>query len=263
MSRIPIREATDIVLEVGRILLTSGATTNRVELMMSKVASSFGYAKTEAFVTPTGIFLTIADGEKDHSTSVKRIEGRRIDLGKITAISHLVSKLDQAFKDPDSPNMSVSKLRAELYKVEHAQPWPTWLQVFCGGGTSGFFCLLFGGSWLEFGVAYLVGILVSASMHLLGMIKINNFLLNALGAMLIVVFAKTLDIWVPYIKLDNIIIGGIMLLVPGLSIVNAIRDTMSGDLVSGTARAVEAIFIAVAIATGSGSMLKLWALMGY
>ncbi len=77
------------------------------------------------------------------------------------------------------------------------------------------------------------------------------------------VFAKTLDIWVPYIKLDNIIIGGIMLLVPGLSIVNAIRDTMSGDLVSGTARAVEAIFIAVAIATGSGSMLKLWALMGY
>jgi len=263
MSRIPIREATKLVLELGRILLTSGATTNRVELMMGKVATNFGYPKTEAFVTPTGIFLTISDGENEHSTSVKRIEGRRIDLGKITAISHLVNRMEEAFKDPESPNMNLTRLRAELYKIEQFQPWPIWLQVFCGGATSGFFCLLFGGSWLEFGVAYLVGILVSAAMRYLAMLKINNFLLNALGAMLIVIFAKTLDIWIPFIKLDNIIIGGIMLLVPGLAIVNAIRDTMSGDLVSGTARAVEAIFIAVAIATGSGSMLKLWALMGY
>ena len=263
MSRVPIAEATNIILEVGRILLTSGATTNRVELMICKVASCFGYDRTEAFVTPTGIFITVSDGVKDSSTSVKRIEGRRIDLGKITAISHLVEKLEMAFKDPDSPNMSVSKLRAELYKVDNAQPWPAWLQVFCGGATSGFFCLLFGGSWLEFAVAWMVGILVSGAMRWASMLKINNFLLNALGAALVVLFAKTLDIWVPYIKLDNIIIGGIMLLVPGLSIVNAIRDTMSGDLVSGTARAVEAIFIAVAIATGSGSMLKLWALMGY
>ena len=53
-----------------------------------------------------------------------------------------------------------------------------------------------------------------------------------------------------------------MLLVPGLSFVNAIRDTMSGDLVSGTARGVEAIFLAIAIAAGSGIMLKLFELWG-
>ena len=93
--------------------------------------------------------------------------------------------------------------------------------------------------------------------------QVNNFLLHALGAALVVVFAKTLDTWIPGIKLDNIIIGGIMLLVPGLAITNAIRDTMSGDLVSGTARGVEAFLLSVAIAAGSGSMLKIWALVGY
>ncbi|HRY83576.1 MAG TPA: threonine/serine exporter family protein, partial [Candidatus Cloacimonadota bacterium] len=126
----------------------------------------------------------------------------------------------------------------------------------------GFFCLLFGGSWLEFGVAYLVGVLVSLALRLIVLLRMNNFLVHALGAAMVVVFAKTLDIWVPYIKIDNIIIGGIMLLVPGLSITNAIRDTMSGDLVSGTARAVEALLISVGIAAGSGSMLKLWSLWG-
>jgi uncharacterized membrane protein YjjP (DUF1212 family) len=115
---------------------------------------------------------------------------------------------------------------------------------------------------MEFAVAYTVGVLVSLSLKLLGNLKLNNFLLHILGAALVVVFAKVLDIWVPYIKLDNIIIGGIMLLVPGLSFVNAIRDAMSGDLVSGTARGVEALFLAIAIAAGSGIMLKLFELWG-
>lgn len=49
-----------------------------------------------------------------------------------------------------------------------------------------------------------------------------------------------------------------MLLVPGISIVNAIRDTLTGDLVAGTSRAVEAFTLAVAIALGTGLGLKLW-----
>ena len=51
---------------------------------------------------------------------------------------------------------------------------------------------------------------------------------------------------------DIVIISAIMLLVPGLAITNAIKDSVNGDLVSGLARATEAIFVAIAIALGSG-----------
>lgn len=263
MNKLSLNEATELTLEVGRILLVSGATTNRVELTMRKVCSGFGYERTESFVTPTGIFITVSDGKDNLFTSIKRIEGRRIDLGKINRIGHLVRRLERHNAPNDLADISAAEFRQELQQIDGEKVWPEWLKIFCGGGTSGFFCLLFGGSWLEFAVAYLVGILVSLSLKLLSYLNINNFLLNALGAALIVAFAKILDLWVPYIVLDKIIIGGIMLLVPGLSMVNAIRDTMSGDLVSGTARGMEAIFIAVAIATGSGAMLKLWDLWGY
>lgn len=262
MTKIEIKEATELILEVGRILLANGSTTNRVENMMLKVAKCLGYAQTHSFVTPTGIFLTVSDGKKEHRTNIYRVQGRQINLGKITALSRMVQEMESTHCDVSMDKMSISKLRAKLFRVEHAQNWPTWFQIFSGGTTASFFCLLFGGSWLEFGVAYAVGILASLSMHFLGMLRLNQYLLNTLGAMLIVLFTKTFDIWVPYIKIDNIIIGGIMLLLPGLAIVNAIRDTMSGDLVSGVARAVEALFIAVAIATGSGVMLKLWVLLG-
>jgi uncharacterized membrane protein YjjP (DUF1212 family) len=263
VNGLPIKEANRLALEVGRILLQSGATTNRVELMMTKVCRSFGYGSTECFVTPTGIFITVSDGENQLVTSIKRIESRRIDLGKITEISHLVQKLERINKDITTQNMSPRQLVEALQRIDSAKPWPQWLQILTGGTSAGFFCLLFGGSWPEFAVAIAVGLLVSISTLWIASLSINNFLLNVISAALVVLFAQVLDIFVPYIKLDNIIIGGIMLLVPGLAIVNAIRDTMSGDLVSGTARAVEAIFIAVAIAVGSGTMMKLWALMGY
>ena len=263
MNTFTIQETTEISLEVGRILLQSGATTNRVELMMRKVCGVFGYPETEAYVTPTGIFLSVADKENKVTTSIKRIDNRRIDLGKITSVSHLVGEMEKRHCRDGRCDLGAAQFLEQLHRIEEEKTYPAWLTVFSGGTTSGFFCLLFGGSWMEFVVAYAVGVLVVLSLRLLGKLQINNFLTNILGAALVVSFAKLLDIVVPGIKLDNIIIGGIMLLVPGLSFVNAIRDSMSGDLVSGTARAVEALFIAIAIATGSGVMLKVWELWGF
>lgn len=58
-------------------------------------------------------------------------------------------------------------------------------------------------------------------------------------------------------KLDKIIIGSIMYLVPGVAITNAIRDTMNGDSLAGLSKAMEAIFSALAIAFGVGLVLSL------
>ena len=55
--------------------------------------------------------------------------------------------------------------------------------------------------------------------------------------------------------LNCILIGSIMPLLPGLSLTNAIRDTVMGDSVSGTVRTVETLLIAVALAGGVGISL--------
>ena len=263
MTKLSVKQVTEIALNVGRIILQSGGTANRVELMMRKVCTGFGYPETESFVTPTGIFISVKDSEHEVSTSIKRIDNRRIDLGKITRVSRLVNCLSEK-KCPDILKSSdLAEFKQELDIIDREITWPGWLSNLCGGATSGFFCLLFGGSWAEFGIAVLIGVIVSYGMKYLVRLSFNNFLLNAMAAALIVLLAKTIDLYVPYISLDNIIIGGIMLLVPGLSITNAIRDTMSGDLVSGSARALEAVFITIGIVAGSGSMLKIWELWGY
>ena len=63
-------------------------------------------------------------------------------------------------------------------------------------------------------------------------------------------------------SLDALIIGSLMLLVPGLAITNAIRDSLSGDLISGMTRGVEAVLIAIAVALGPGLVMSLWMMLG-
>ena len=51
-------------------------------------------------------------------------------------------------------------------------------------------------------------------------------------------------------SLDDIIIGSVMPLVPGVPLTNAVRDILNGHLVSGPARGVEALLSACAIGFG-------------
>ena len=52
------------------------------------------------------------------------------------------------------------------------------------------------------------------------------------------------------INLDAVIIGGIMLLIPGIALTNSLRDMISGDIMSGMLRFFDAILVAAAIAAG-------------
>ena len=55
--------------------------------------------------------------------------------------------------------------------------------------------------------------------------------------------------------MDKIIIGNIMLLIPGISLTTALRDMISGDTISGLLGLCEALIRALAIALGFAAVL--------
>jgi uncharacterized membrane protein YjjP (DUF1212 family) len=265
MSDLTINKVAELAIETGRLVLESGGETHRVEEMMHNVCNGFGFTQNESYVTLTGIFLSLKSENGEIVTLIKRIGSRSVDLDKISAISKLSHDLQNSYCQGKNKRvckpMSFDEFNRRLETIKTKKQYPGWVKYFCGGITPGFFCLLFGGGWPEFGVAFIMGILVTIILRNLGKLQLNTFLLNAVGAGLVVWFAKMAGLYIGGMNTDKIIIGGIMLLVPGLAITNAIRDSMAGDLVAGTARTVEAIYISAAIATGAGSMLKLWTLL--
>ena len=54
----------------------------------------------------------------------------------------------------------------------------------------------------------------------------------------------------PALHMDKILIGDIMLLIPGLAMTNAIRNTLLGNTISGVVRLAESLIWAAALAGG-------------
>src|SRR5699024_11811920 len=69
-------------------------------------------------------------------------------------------------------------------------------------------------------------------------------------------FAVVVTVWIGLgQKLDYIIIGNIMLLIPGIALVTSLRDMIVGDTISGLLGAFEALLRALAIAAGCALVL--------
>ena len=116
----------------------------------------------------------------------------------------------------------------------------------------------YGGGITEDVIATLSGALVTILARYLKILAPNemvlNFLLSFFVASLAYVCASV------GIKQDygKIIIGNIMLLVPGVAFVNALRDMIGGDMMAGILRVCESVLLAVFLAAGSFMALIFW-----
>jgi hypothetical protein len=118
--------------------------------------------------------------------------------------------------------------------------------AFIGG-----FAVFFGGSWTDGLVAAVIGVLIMV-FTLYTPAKVNGTLKTFVTAFVAGVAALGACKFVPYTSPGEIMIGTIMLMIPGLALGTSLRDLFGGDMVSGLLRFVQALFTAAIIAAGYG-----------
>lgn len=241
----------NLAAEAGKIMLENGGETYRVEQTINMICLSYKITTVESFVTPTAIIASTINENGKSSTIIKRIHSRSIDLQKVALINDLSRKIQV---EP----LTLVQLNKEIENIRNCQKYSNKIKIFFAGVSTGAFTLLFGGGFSDFIVAFFVGILIRMFSSMLSRLSVNDFFINASGGALAAIIGLMFSSISPAFHKDKIIIGSIMLLVPGLVITNAIRDTMSGDLLSGLSRTLEAIMISAAIAIGTAFSFKFW-----
>lgn len=244
-------EIVHIAAEAGKIMLENGGETYRVEQTISMICNAYNIKSTESFVTPTVVMISITNQMGETTTVIRRITSRTVNLEKISAINNLSRSL---YSNP----LLMKDLKDEVKKIESQQRYSEKVSVFAAGITTSFFSLLFGGNIRDFFIAFIAGVLITLLSNFLNKLDVNGFFINVLGGALAALIALVFSSLFPGFNVDKIIIGSIMLLVPGLAITNGIRDTIAGDLLSGLSRSLEALMIAAAIAAGTGIVFKIW-----
>lgn len=243
-----------LALYAGEIMLKNGAETYRVEDTIIRLCKSRNFHYTDVYVTPTGIFISIDDREENQNevlSYIKRIKSRGIDLNKIASVNNFSREFVKGHIEIDE-GMKILK------GIDKLLPYPHYVHAVFGGISTSFFALLFGGNLLEFFSAFITGILVTYTLKFLISVEFPPFLTNISGGIVAGTMAIIFSLFHPLIDIDKVIIGSIMTMVPGVAMTNAVRDSIAGDLVSGLAKATEALIVATSVAFGVGFVLKLW-----
>lgn len=178
-----------------------------------------------------------ADSRKARRKAAKQAEGKRPApsiLAELADLQDLEKRVEQIRSRPD---------------------YPSWFQVPVAGIVAGLFAVFFGGGLDEALFAGAAGVLIKLFLLWAGARGVNRFFTTIFGAMIAAGAAVAAEAPALIDRPDTMIAGSIMLLVPGLLMVNSIRDIIAGDLASGVTRLTEAMMYAVAIAVGTGLVL--------
>lgn len=249
MEKSEIKKLLVMSILAGKIMLRNGAETYRVEDTITRICKSRNIQYVQTFVTPTGIFLSV-EHEDDLFSYIQRIKSISIDL-------HKIDKVNNFSREFVGSNMTVSEGMNILNSIEKVPPYKNITRFIFAGFAGGFFTLMFNGSFLDFLATFITSFFLLIVIDNIKKTPITFFLSNVIGGIFVTLFSIILFNLGIGDNINKIIIGSLMLLVPGVAITNAIRDSISGDFVSGVSRAVEAIIIALAIAFGVGVTLRL------
>lgn len=254
---LPRVDNTDLVVDTAQlaalVILENGGETFRAEETAVIICRSAGREESEVFALPHGIFITAERQNGSKVSSVVRTKSRSINLFKVER----VNAYSRAFA---AGELSLDTLNEKLNTLRQAARYRRGFLALVAGLSSAMFSLLFEETltatvFFDLAVTLLCAF---AAQYVSLSSRLKNayqFTVTFIASILIGLVA-VLSVWLTGIgNLSCIIIGSITPLLPGLSLTNAIRDTVMGDILSGTVRIVETLLVAVAIAGGIGLVL--------
>ncbi len=235
-------------LDIGELLLTSGAEVLRVEDTITRLCKAYGFARADVFTITSSIVLTVHSADGSVYTQTRRILSQNIDLERVSQ----VNALSRALCAEPQPMESIRK---EIGIIRSKKGCPPVVQCLAYAIISAVFAVFFGGTFSDAVAALFSGTVIYLSLGFCKKMRLNSILqhmlVSALAAFVIVLLVR--------LGIGNdpshIIIGNIMLLIPGIAFTSSLRDLINGDTISGLLGFCEAIIKAMAIAIGSAVVL--------
>lgn len=234
-----------IPILAGELILIHGGEIFRAEQTVTRIAKALGADQVDHFVTPTGLFVSISLGGATQ-TFVRSVRSRSYNMAAIVEINDLSRRFCVGELTPATMTARLEALRTPSMKKHHGLK----MALAAGFGGLGFAFILGLRSPLALCYATLNGFLVSL---ILDFISAHIKVPAAMSVLLGSIFLSTLTFFYPYLGSSDqnlVNLGGLMTMLPGVTLSTAIRELTQGDLISGITRLAEAIITIIMIAAG-------------
>lgn len=236
----------DLTTDIGYRLAMCGAETFRVEESINRILDAYGI-QSEVFAIPNCLHVSIETPDGTPITRMRRIGAHGNDLDAVEKYNTMCRTICRK-----KPELSVA--RQWLEATDNARVQYSRYAVMLGYFLGSFgFSILFGGTLVDAFFAGLCGLIVYFVIGFMGRLHANQFFSTIAASFLLSFPAYALAAFRFVDSADMVIIGALMLLVPGLLFTNAMRDIIYGDTNSGVNRIVQVFLTAAAIALGTAA----------
>lgn len=245
-----------LAMDIGKGMIRCGAEINRVEETIIRICSAYGMKRTEVFSIVSMMNVTTVDEDGNTYTQSRRVYSHSTNLGRLEKLNALSRKVCET-------RCSVEQARAELNEI-NGEKGNFHITALLGCMlAAGAFTVFFGGTFLDAAAAMPIAVVIYVMNAFIKTRAMNKLFYTALCSAI----SGTLAIL--FVKIgfgnnaDMIMIGDIMLIIPGLMLINSVREMLCGDIMSGLLRMLESIIIAAAIACGFAVPILIFGKLGW
>lgn len=239
-----------ILIKMGEALQNSGAEVFRVEDTLNRISAAYGAQEVDVFVITSSIVVTLTMPQRLPQTQTRRLrQSSGTDLLTLEKLNALSRRICAA-----PPSVEEFQRQLDEILAQHADP-----RLVLAGSmlAASSFAVFFGGTLWDGMLAGGIAVLVCWTKRHLAPFCMNGVEFQFIVSFLCGIFTQLFCGFGPHLHADKVLIGLIMLLIPGLMLTNSIRDILLGDIISGSLRLVEAILLAAVLALGMMSAIWL------
>ncbi len=231
------------------LLIQSGCSSNRVELLAQLLGESCGF-DVETVAVPTAVWITVRhDGRT--LQDLTRVRKWSIDLDRLARLNELVESIHEH-------KISIGAANAKLKAEDQASaPYGKSLTLLAGAISSPVLIMSYGGSPVEIALGAPIGVMIQYLNKYLFTSDTRRYLGDFISAAVVATYAYSCAALLPDIDAPLLIIGGIVVVVPGLTLVNAVHEVAQKNLVSGAAKLLEALVITASLGFGVAFVLAI------
>lgn len=239
------------ILDIGEAMLQSGAENFRLEDSFYRMCRSYGFKRSDVFVIPSNIQVTVETPEGEIITQIRHIESSEPNFDQLDYLNNLCRYVCQHTPDEN-------EMREKYLEVINREPQKRITRYAAGimGGTG--FAVFFGCNLRDAVIAFIVSVMIVAVGDWLAKRESNLLVYNGILAFISeVIIIGALKMGIAEHP-DRIMIGIVMLLISGLSTTNGIRDLLQRDFISGFINIMNSFLGAAGIAFGIGLAIILF-----
>lgn len=244
-----------LAVSIGEMMLKSGGEIYRVQETVGRILEAYEIEDYNVFVVSNGIFATIHEEREDRGSMVRHVPLGSVHLGRIAA-------LNQLSREICNHECTVEEAYERLEQCKKLTGAGKIGRLLAAGMGCSAFGYIYGGRLAECLIAFCLGILLQLFVEAADKAKVSKFIINIIGSAMVTAIAFGMTAFGLDFMQDKVVIGSIILLVPGVSLTTSIRELFNGDYLSGSIHLIDALMTAACIAVGVGAAVRVFQLFG-